>query len=103
MIPTRSLGPEAPDLPVVGFGGMPLSITGRPTEEAAVGVLHASMDAGMRLLDTADVYCLDDGDIGHNERLMAKALATWKGDRDSVFTATKGGLIRPEGRWESNA
>ncbi len=103
MIPSRSLGPDAPDLPVVGFGGMPLSMTERPSEEIGIEVLHASMDAGMKLLDTADVYCLDNRDIGHNERLMAKAVATWSGDRDSIFIATKGGLIRPEGRWENNA
>ena len=103
MIPTRNLGPGAPELPVVGFGGMPLSITGRPDETTAVAVLHASMDAGMRLLDTADVYCLSHTDIGHNERIFAKAVATWSGDRDSVVIATKGGLVRPDGRWERDA
>ena len=79
---------------------MPLSIAGRPDEKQAIRVIHAALDAGMTLVDTADVYCLDDDDIGHNERLIAKALASWPGDRDSVIVATKGGMMRPGGRWE---
>jgi len=33
------------------------------------------------------------------ERLIARALATWHGDRSRILIATKGGLTRPEGRW----
>lgn len=99
----RRLGPGAPDVGVVGFGGMPLSIRGRP-EDPAVGrtVLHAALDGGTTLIDTADVYCLHDGDLGHNERLVAEALRTWRGGERDVVLATKGGLTRPEGRWENN-
>jgi len=97
----RSLGPGAPDVSVIGLGGMHLSITGRPPDEAtALRVIHAALDAGVTLIDTADVYCLDDGDLGHNERLMAKALRTWSGRRGAVIVATKGGMTRPGGRWE---
>jgi aryl-alcohol dehydrogenase-like predicted oxidoreductase len=49
--------------------------------------------------DTADAYCLDDSEIGHNERLIARALAAWRGDRSRVVAATKGGLTRPNGAW----
>jgi aryl-alcohol dehydrogenase-like predicted oxidoreductase len=49
------------------------------------------------------VYCLDHTEIGHNERLIAKALATWPGQRDRIRVATKGGMIRPDGRWERDA
>jgi aryl-alcohol dehydrogenase-like predicted oxidoreductase/predicted kinase/histidinol phosphatase-like enzyme len=66
----------------------------------AIDVLHAALDAGVSLLDTADAYCLDDRDRGHNERLIARALATWHGDRSAVRIATKGGMTRPDGRWE---
>ncbi len=97
---TRPLGPDAPVVSAVGFGGMPLSLDGRPPEPQAISVIHAALDAGMTLIDTADVYCLDDDDIGHNERLIARALADWSGPRESIVTATKGGLTRPEGRWE---
>ena len=83
----------------VGLGGMPLSIAGRPDEADAIKVIHAAIDAGMTWIDTADVYCLDNKDIGHNERLIAKALK----DRPGVRVATKGGLERPGGAWTSNA
>jgi aryl-alcohol dehydrogenase-like predicted oxidoreductase len=81
---------------------MPLSISGRPDEAQGIQVIHSALDAGMTLVDTADVYCLDDDDIGHNERLVAKALAAWTGDRDSILVATKAGLTRPGGRWETD-
>lgn len=101
---TRPLGPGAPAVAVVGFGGMPLSIQGRPADEAAaIRVIHAALDGGAKLLDTADVYCLDDRDIGHNERLFAKALKTWRGDRSGIVVATKGGMTRPGGAWERDA
>jgi aryl-alcohol dehydrogenase-like predicted oxidoreductase len=82
---------------------MHLSIAGRPPEDVAVRVIHAGLDAGMTLIDTADVYCLDQNDVGHNERLIARALGTWGGPRDRVLIATKGGMIRPDGRWERDA
>lgn len=100
---TRNLGGTAPAVTAVGFGAMPLSISGRPPEPEAMRVFHAVLDAGVTLIDTADVYCLDDDDIGHSERLIARALETWSGDPDAILVATKGGLRRPEGRWERDA
>ena len=85
----------------IGFGGMPLSITGRPAEDVAKKVVHAAIDAGMTLLDTADVYCLDDDDIGHNERLIAAAVREHP-KRDDVRIATKAGLRRPRGAWTND-
>ncbi len=99
----RPLGPGAPGVPAVGYGGMHLSIAGRPPEAQGIRVIHAALDAGVTLIDTADVYCLNQHDIGHNERLIAEALAVWPGRRDAVIVATKGGLVRPEGRWENDA
>src|SRR5688572_5011462 len=64
-----------------------------------IAVIHAALDAGATLLDTADAYALDEGDIGHNERLIAAALASWRGDRARIRVATKGGLRRPGGAW----
>ena len=85
----------------IGLGGMPLSLKTRPDESQAVRVIHAALDAGIDFIDTADVYCIDDNDIGHNERLIAKALAEWSGAPPVV--ATKGGLERPDGAWTKNA
>jgi len=99
---TRLLGREAPAVSAVGLGGMPLSLHGRPAEEVGERVIHASLDAGVTLIDTADVYCLNHDDIGHNESLIRKALASWSGDRQSVTVATNGGSTRPHGRWERN-
>jgi aryl-alcohol dehydrogenase-like predicted oxidoreductase len=99
----RLLGPTAPAVSAVGYGGMYLSIEGRPPEEQGIRVLRAALDAGVTLVDTADVYCLDQHDIGHNERLIAKALAGWGGAPETVTVATKGGVVRPDGRWESDA
>jgi aryl-alcohol dehydrogenase-like predicted oxidoreductase len=97
----RLLGSSGIEVHPIGFGGMPLSIRNRPSEEKAIKVIHAALDAGMDLIDTADVYCLDDGDRGHNERLIARALADWSGPPPIV--ATKGGLARPEGAWTKDA
>jgi aryl-alcohol dehydrogenase-like predicted oxidoreductase len=66
----------------------------------SIEVVRTALDAGARLIDTADVYCLDDADLGHNERLVAQALRGWAGQREQVLLATKGGLTRPGGRWE---
>jgi aryl-alcohol dehydrogenase-like predicted oxidoreductase len=100
VIPHRSLGRSAPQVSAVGYGGMHLSIQDRPTEEQSVGVIHAVLDAGVTLIDTADVYCLDDSEIGHNERLIARALRTSGTNRQGLVVATKGGMRRPGGRWE---
>jgi len=99
VIPRRKLGRDAPQVSAVGYGGMHLSIQERPPEEQGVRVIHAALDAGVTLIDTADVYCLDDREIGHNERLMARALRSYQGNREQVIVATKGGMARPGGRW----
>ncbi|MFI1768158.1 aldo/keto reductase [Streptomyces sp. NPDC020800] len=84
----------------VGLGAMPLSIEGRPDEERALATVHAALDAGVTLLDTADSYHLPGQDPGHNELLLARALATYGGDTGDVLVTTKGGRGRPaDGSW----
>lgn len=68
-------------------------------EESGLAVLRAALDAGVRFLDSADSYCLDAADRGHNERLISRAIAAWGGDKNGLVVATKGGIVRPEGRW----
>ena len=65
----------------------------------STAVIHAALDAGATLLDTADAYCRDGDETGHNERLIAEALRSWLGDRSAVTVATKGGFRRPGGKW----
>jgi len=84
---------------MLAMGCMRLSTERNRDDARSIEVIHAALDAGVTLLDTADAYCLDDSDTGHNERLIAKALATWRGDRSRVSVATKGGLTRPNGEW----
>lgn len=98
---TTTLNKTGETIPAIGFGGMPLSIQGKPPEEQGKTTLNAAIDAGMTLIDTADVYCLDDSDIGHNERLIASVLAE-RSDRDSIRVATKAGLRRPRGAWTND-
>lgn len=96
---TRPLGPSAA-ASVIGYGGMHLSVPGRPPEAQGIRVIHAALDGGMTLIDTADAYCLDESEVGHNERLVARALREWSGPRESVVVATKGGIIRHGERWD---
>ena len=96
----RALGPDGPGVSAIGYGAMHLSIDDRPDEAQAVRTLHAGLDAGITLIDTADAYSLGDHETGHNERLIARALREWRGPGDSVIVATKGGSTRPGGRWE---
>ncbi len=78
---------------------MRLSTAPDRDDERSVALLTEALDAGVRFLDTADAYCRDESEIGHNERLIARALASWKGDSSTVTVATKGGLTRPGGGW----
>ncbi|MEV6776605.1 aldo/keto reductase [Streptomyces syringium] len=84
----------------IGLGAMPLSVEGRPDEDAAVTTIHAALDAGVTLLDTADSYHWHAGETGHNESLVARALTRYGGDTGPVLVATKGGRGRPgDGSW----
>ncbi|MFC8511224.1 aldo/keto reductase [Streptomyces sp. NPDC057411] len=94
----RSLGGLA--VGAVGLGAMPLSIEGHPDEARALATVHAALDAGVTLLDTADSYHPPGGEPGAGERLLARALAAYGGDRDAVLVATKGGRGRSaDGGW----
>jgi len=84
----------------IGLGEMPLSIEGRPDRRQAVATIHASLDAGVTIIDTADAYSLSVQEHGHGEELVAEALAAYPGATDDVVVATKGGHRRPgDGSW----
>ena len=98
------------EVSAIGLGCMPLS--GMPESkqwilnerDKAIGVVHAALDAGVRLLDTADIYAPTWNTIGHNEILVMEALRTWNGtaaQKSEVVVATKGGSTRTplEGDW----
>jgi len=144
-----ALGRTGLNISRIGLGGMPLSLKGRPGEEEGRTVVRRAVELGVTFIDTADVYCVDHTDIGHNERLVAEALREMRvpfgglgagpgtgpgagpgagrgaglgaglaggagrgpgagepgeegGAGGRVIVATKGGMVRPEGRWERN-
>ncbi len=84
----------------IGLGAMPLSLPGRPDRERAIATIHAALDVGITLIDTADAYTTDADGPGHNEILVAEAL---RGRPEEVLVATKGGLLyRDGGPWDRN-
>ena len=87
----------------IGLGGMPMSIEGRPDETRSIATIHAAVDGGVTLIDTADAYHLHSTDIGHNEDLVARALRSYGDAAADVLVATKGGHLRPgDGSWSLN-
>lgn len=93
----RRLGGTGRDVFAIGLGAMPLSLAGRPDERAAVGVIHAFLEGGGDFIDTANVYCINGRELGHNERLIRKALSA--AGREAVV-ATKGGLTKDGSGWD---
>ena len=95
---TRTIGDTT--VSAIGLGGMPMSIEGRPDRARSIATIHASLDAGVTFIDTADAYHLEANEVGHNEELIAEALRTWGGDTSGILVATKGGHLRPgDGSW----
>ena len=91
------------EVSAIGLGGMPMSIEGRPDEERSIRTIHAALEAGITLIDTADAYQLPEDESGHNESLIARALAGYGTDTSRVLVATKGGHVRPpDGSWTLN-
>ncbi len=67
--------------------------------EQAVATIHAALDAGITLLDTANIYAPTWDSVGHNEALVAEALRGYSGSAvlDDVLVTTKGGITRSDG------
>jgi aryl-alcohol dehydrogenase-like predicted oxidoreductase len=85
---SRRLGTEGPDVSVVGLG---CNNFGRIVDlEGTRAVVDAALDAGVTLLDTADVY----GNKGGSESLLGEVL---EGRRDRVVLATKFGQDMGDG------
>lgn len=101
---TRNIGPY--EVSAVGIGCMPLSDMPPSTpsilndREGAIGVIHAALNYGITLVDTADIYAPTWNSMGHNERLAGEAVRTWSGSAEQkakVIIATKGGITREKG------
>ncbi len=97
---TRDFGTTGWRLSAIGFGGVPLSFGQRPAEADAVALLHLAFDCGINVVDTANAYCRDSSEEGHNERLIGRALAKLPAaERNRIKVFTKGGYTRPGGAW----
>lgn len=76
----------------LGFGCMGLSQGYGPTDDSeSLSALHAAIDSGITMLDTAMSY-----GQGHNEKLVGKAVSTTTVARDDLCIATKFGIVRRE-------
>ena len=94
----RRLGSAGVRVSEVALGSW-LTFGSSVDQKTTTRCVRRALELGVTFLDTADAYCLNDSDAGHNERLIARALETWNGDRSAVVVATKGGLTRPRGEW----
>jgi aryl-alcohol dehydrogenase-like predicted oxidoreductase len=63
------LGRTGDVISAIGYGAMGLSVAGRPDRRAAARVLGEVLDVGISFIDSADVYGLDDDDLGHRLRM----------------------------------
>lgn len=83
----RPLGKSGIEASVVGFGAWAVGgwMWGGTDESQAIEAIHAALDAGITLIDTAPVY-----GFGRSEEIVGRAIA---GRRDKVILATKCGLV----------
>lgn len=83
----------------IGLGGMPMSVREHNDEAKGIRTIHAAIDSGVTLIDTADAYSIHEDSFGHNEDLIARALREYGSDADEVLVATKGGHTRSGSDW----
>jgi len=77
----RPLGATGVEVSKLTLGAMMFGAWGNPDHEDGIRIIHAALDAGINVVDMADVYS-----AGENEEIVGKALA---GRRDQVVLATK--------------
>ena len=67
-------------------------------ERRALETVAAAVEAGVTVFDTAHAYGHGEEELGHNERLLARALRDC-GAEAKARVVTKGGMTRPRGGW----
>jgi aryl-alcohol dehydrogenase-like predicted oxidoreductase len=107
---TRKLGPW--QMPPIGLGCMNVSWANRAATdpvlrvESAIPGIHAALDVGITLLDSADIYAPSFDTVGHNEIFLREAVDSWSGtkeQKEALVIATKGGIQRSVGeKWSRN-
>lgn len=87
------LGCNGPTVSAFGLGCMGMSGGYGPADDReSIATIHAALEAGITMIDTADFY-----GMGQNEMLIREALKG--GKRERAFVAVKYGSLRgPDGR-----
>jgi len=80
----RALGRTGVQVSTLALGAMNFGATGRTTQDEVGAIIDAALEAGINLIDTADVYS-----HGGSEEMVGKAIA---GRRDDIVLATKASL-----------
>jgi aryl-alcohol dehydrogenase-like predicted oxidoreductase len=78
----RTLGRTGVEVSVLSLGAMMFGAWGNEDHQACVRIVREALDAGINLIDTADIYSR-----GESEQIVGKALARLP--REAVFLATK--------------
>ncbi|MDN5757980.1 MAG: aldo/keto reductase [Tomitella sp.] len=91
----RTLGNTGVQVSSLALGTMNFGRIGRTTQADVDALVGTALDAGINLVDTADVYS-----GGESEELLGKAIS---GRRDEVVLATKAGLPMGEGIGQKGA
>lgn len=86
----RTLGRTGVQVSTLVLGAMNFGAIGRTTQDEATAIVDAALEAGINVIDTADMY----GD-GESEEMVGKALA---GRRDDIVLATKATMPMREER-----
>jgi aryl-alcohol dehydrogenase-like predicted oxidoreductase/predicted kinase len=82
----------------IGLGCMRLSTDEDRDDDRALETIAAAAASGITLFDTARAYGRGPDELGHNERLLGRALRACAADRTARIV-TKGGMSRPDGAW----
>ncbi|GIF62442.1 aldo/keto reductase [Asanoa ishikariensis] len=94
-IGTRKLSTTGPVVGALGLGAMGMSdMYGPADEDESIATVHAALDAGMNLIDTADFY-----GSGHNELLVSRALRGRRRE-DVVISVKFGSRKNPDGTFQ---
>jgi aryl-alcohol dehydrogenase-like predicted oxidoreductase len=95
----RVLGKDGPQVPVLGFGAWPLGGgMGIVDESVAISTIHAAIDNGLTLIDTAQAYRTSETIIGralkngYRERCFLATKASFDYSRAGILTAMENSL-----------
>ncbi|WP_444948494.1 aldo/keto reductase [Micromonospora ureilytica] len=80
----RTLGRTGVQVSTLALGAMNFGKLGQTTQDEATAIVDAALEAGINLIDTADMYSQ-----GQSEEMVGKAIA---GRRDDIVLATKAGM-----------